>query len=106
MNMQQIMKQAQAMQEKMQKVQEEIANSEYEGSAGGGMIKVKINGKGEVISLKIDPSLIDPSDPAMLEDLIVASFNNAKSEADSAMADAMGNATSGLGLPPGFKMPF
>ena len=104
MNIQHLMKQAQQMQKKLAEAQEKLANSEYEGSAGGGMIKITISGKGQLLKLKIDPSLIDPSDPEVLEDLIVAAFNNAKKDADEASSDAM-NSMSGM-LPPGFKMPF
>lgn len=106
MNIQKMMQQAQKMQKKMQEMQEKLAEAEYEGTSGGDMIKVKVSGKGDIISLKIDPSLIDPEDPEMLEDLIVAGFNNAKKEADAASAHAMSNMAGGMGLPPGFKMPF
>jgi DNA-binding YbaB/EbfC family protein len=106
MNIQQLMKQAQSMQKKMSEEQEKLASSEFEGSAGGGMVKVTISGKGELKSLKIDPSLIDPEDPEVLEDLIVAAFNNAKKDADEATGSAMSDMAGGLGLPPGFKMPF
>ncbi|MDB2415196.1 YbaB/EbfC family nucleoid-associated protein [Rickettsiales bacterium] len=106
MNIQQMMKQAQAMQKKMAESQEKLANTEYYGTSGGDMIKVTITGKGEIKNLKIDPSLIDPSDPEMLEDLIVAAFNNAKKEADSASNSAMSDMMGGMGLPPGFKLPF
>ena len=106
MNIQQLMKQAQAMQKKMAEEQEKIANTEFEGAAGGGMVKVTITGKGELKNLKIDPTLIDPDDPEVLEDLIVAAFNNAKKEADEATNSAMSDMAGGMGLPPGFKMPF
>lgn len=106
MNIQKLMKQAQGMQKKMQETQEKLAETEYEGNAGGGMIKVVINGKGDFKKLHIDPSLIDPQDPEMLEDLIVAAFNNAKKDSDNASSDAMSDMAGGLGLPPGFKMPF
>ncbi len=69
MNMQQIMKQAQAMQKKMQEMQEKLANSEYSGSAGGDMVSITINGKFEMLNIKIDPSIIDPEDSETLEDL-------------------------------------
>lgn len=106
MNIQQIMKQAQAVQKKVAEAQEKLANAEYEGLSGGNMLKVVINGKGELKSIKIDPSLIDPSDPEVLEDLIVAAFNNAKKDADEAANGAMSSAMGGMGLPPGFKLPF
>lgn len=106
MNIQQLMKQAQAVQKKMAEAQEKLANSEYEGASGGGMVKVTITGKGEMKKLKIDPSLIDPKDPEVLEDLIIAAFNNAKKEADDAANGAMSGAMGGMNLPAGFKMPF
>lgn len=106
MNIQQLMKQAQAVQKKMADAQEKLAAAEYEGASGGGLIKVTVTGKGELKKLKIDPSLIDPTDPEVLEDLIVAAFNNAKKEADDAANGAMSSAMGGMGLPAGFKMPF
>lgn len=106
MNIQQLMKQAQAVQKKMADAQEKLANAEYEGASGGGLIKVVVSGKGELKKLKIDPSLIDPTDPEVLEDLIVAAFNNAKKDADDAANSAMSGAMGGMGLPAGFKMPF
>ena len=106
MNIQKMMKQAQQMQKKMNEMQDQLADTEYEGTSGGGMIKVIVTGKGSLKSLKIDPSLIDPEDPEVLEDLIVAGFNNAKKEADEASESAMGDMMGGMGLPPGFKMPF
>ncbi len=106
MNIQQMMKQAQKMQKKMEEMQQQLAENEYEGTSGGGLIKVTVSGKGQLKKLKIDPSLIDPEDPEVLEDLIVAGFNNAKKEADDAQSDAMSDAMGGMGLPPGFKMPF
>lgn len=106
MNIQKMMKQAQAMQKKMEETQERIANTEYVGTSGGDMVKVTITGKGILKKLKIDPSLIDPEDSEMLEDLIVAAFNNAKKDADADSSGAMADVMGGLGLPPGFKMPF
>lgn len=106
MNIQQLMKQAQAMQKKVADAQEKLAATEYEGVSGGGLIKVLINGSGDLKKLKIDPSLIDPSDPEVLEDLIIAAFNNAKKDADEAASGAMSGAVGGMGLPPGFKLPF
>ncbi len=106
MNIQQMMKQAQQMQKKMAAMQEQLAATEYEGKSGGDMVKIVVTGKGDVKSLKIDPSLIDPSDAEVLEDLIVAAFNNAKKEADEAANSAMNSAMGGMQLPPGFKMPF
>jgi DNA-binding YbaB/EbfC family protein len=106
MNIQQMMKQAQQMQKKMEAMQAKLAETEFNGTSGGGMINVTINGKGELRKLKIDASLVDPTDVEMLEDLIVAGFNNAKKEADTASSEAMSGAMGGMGLPAGFKMPF
>lgn len=103
-NLGQIMKQAQKMQEKMQKIQQEIEVHEEEGSAGGGMVKICLNGKNEVKSLKIDPSLIDSKDTEMLEDLITAAFNDAKKKMDSYSSEKMGALSAGL--PGGLKLPF
>lgn len=104
MDINKLMKQAQAMQKKMVEMQENIAKQEYEGTAGGGLVTVKVTGKGDLINLKIDPKLIDPEEKEMLEDLIVAAFNDAKKKADANANDAMGGLTAGL--PGGFKMPF
>lgn len=106
MNIQKMMKQAQQMQAKLQQVQEEAELRESEGSAGGGMVNVTINGKGKLLKLKLDPSIIDPEDPEMLEDLIIAAFSDAKQKADDAMAAAMNDATGGMNLPAGMKLPF
>jgi DNA-binding YbaB/EbfC family protein len=106
MNIQKMMKQAQDMQKKMTEAQEKLALTEFEGTSGGDMLKVVISGKGDMKSVKIDPSLIDPEDPEMLEDLIVAAFNNAKKAADDSSAGSMNDMMGGLQLPPGFKMPF
>lgn len=106
MNIQKMMKQAKAMQDKISTAQDEIANAEYHGEAGGSLVKVTISGKGSLKQLKIDPSLINADEGEILEDLIVAAFNNAKKEADEASDSAMNDAAGGLGLPAGFKMPF
>jgi len=105
-NLGQMLKQAQAMQSKMTEMQEKLAAVEVTGASGGGMVKVTLNGKNEMRSVKIDPSLIDPTDPGMLEDLIVAAFNDAKGKVDSYMAEEMAKITGGLQLPPGVKLPF
>ena len=105
-NLGQMLKQAQAMQSKMTEMQDKLAAVEVTGASGGGMVKVTLNGKNEMRSVKIDPSLIDPTDPGMLEDLIVAAFNDAKGKVDSYMAEEMAKITGGLQLPPGIKLPF
>lgn len=106
MNIQKMMKQAQKMQEQLQQVQAEAELRESEGSAGNGMVNVTINGKGKMLKLDVDASLVDPEDKDMMEDLIIAAFNDAKQKADDAMADAMAGATGGMNLPAGMKLPF
>ena len=101
-----MMKQAQEMQKKMKELQEGLANLEVEGSSGGGLVKITVTGKGEVKKIKIDPSLIKPEESEILEDLIVAAFNEAKKKSEEASAEEMKKLTGGLNLPPGFKMPF
>jgi DNA-binding YbaB/EbfC family protein len=105
-NLGQMLKQAQAMQSKMAEMQEKLAAVEMTGAAGGGMVKVTLNGKNEMRAVKIDPSLVDPKDTEVLEDLIVAAFNDAKNKVDAHMAEEMAKITGGLQLPPGMKMPF
>jgi len=95
--MQQMMKQAQQMQERLQK---EMAELRVEGNAGGGMVTVVINGGKQVQSIKIDPEVVSKDDVAMLQDLIVAAINDAQRKADEEMSQKMG----GL-LPPGMKLP-
>ncbi|MFP3013760.1 MAG: YbaB/EbfC family nucleoid-associated protein [Arsenophonus sp. NC-XBC3-MAG3] len=100
-----LMKQAQQMQEKMQKVQEEIANMEVIGESGAGLVKVTINGAHNCRRIEIDPSLIT-DDKDMLEDLIAASFNDAARRIEEAQKEKMTNISNGMQLPAGFKMPF
>lgn len=100
-----IMKQAQQMQEKMKQAQEEIANITVIGEAGGGMVKVTMNGKHIVQRIEIDDSAIG-DDKEMLEDLITASFNDAVNKVDKETKDKMAEVTGGLNLPPGMKLPF
>lgn len=97
---------ASRVQEEMQKAQAELDTVEVEGVAGGGLVKVRASAKGRIISLAIDDSLIVPSDKGMLEDLIVAAFNDARTKADEASNTHMSKLASGLQLPPGFKLPF
>lgn len=105
-NFSQIMKQAQAMQTKMAELQEKLADVEVEGSAGGGMVSVTLNGKHELRRVKIDPSLVDPSEPELLEDLLVAAHADARGKLEARLAEEMQELTGGLPLPPGFKLPF
>lgn len=105
-NFNQFLKQAQSMQGKMQEMQEKLEASEFEGKSGGGMVVLKVNGKGDLKSISIDKSIIDAEEKEMLEDLIVAAYNDGKSKADAASEDSMSGALGGLALPPGFKLPF
>lgn len=102
----QIMQQAQAMQAKMAEVQAKIEATEADGLAGAGLVRVKLKGKGELVSLTIDKSLMG-DDPEIIEDLIKAAHADARRRLDQAMDDAMRAATAGFGgLMPGFKLPF
>ncbi|HMA50962.1 MAG TPA: YbaB/EbfC family nucleoid-associated protein [Magnetospirillaceae bacterium] len=105
-NLGNLMKQAQQMQAKMADMQAKMGEMEVEGASGGGMVKVVVTGKGEARRIKIDPSLVVPDDVEMLEDLIIAAFNDARGKADSMMQSEMSKLTAGLPLPPGMKLPF
>ncbi len=105
-NLGQMMKQAQEMQARMQALQERLELEEVSGASGGGMVSVTLNGKGVLRRIKIDPSLVAPDDVEMLEDLIVAAFNDAKAKVEAMVSEKMSELTGGIQLPPGFKMPF
>jgi nucleoid-associated protein EbfC len=105
-NIGQIMKQAQQMQTKMAELQEQLAGLEVLGLAGGGMVQVTMNGKGELRGVKIDPSLADPDDIEVLEDLIMAAANDAKAKVEARVQEEMQKLTGGLQLPPGMQLPF
>jgi nucleoid-associated protein EbfC len=105
-NLGQLMKQVQDMQSRMAEMQEKLGDVEIVGSSGGGMVEATLNGKGELKRVKIDPSLISPEDAEVLEDLIVAAVNDAKTKVDEKMQAEMSQFTGGLPLPPGFKLPF
>lgn len=90
-NMQALMKQAQKMQEDALRAKEEVENSEHEGSASGGLVSVVVNGDGKLKGLSIDPSVVDPEDVEMLEDLIMAAYNSAKDKAESFKNSKLGN---------------
>ena len=104
MDLMKMMKQAQDIQGRMQKMQEDLADLEVEGQSGAGLVKVKLSGKLDLRSLKIDPSLIKPEEAEMLEDLIVAAFQDAKTKAETAVQAKMQEITGGLALPPGLKL--
>jgi len=100
-----IMKQAQQMQENMRRMQESLASTEVEGQSGAGMVKVQMTCKYEVKRVTVDPSLAG-DDREMLEDLVTAAFNDAARRVEATIAEKMSGMTAGLGLPPGFKLPF
>ncbi len=106
MNIQKMMKQAQEMQNKITAMQAKLETEEVSGAAGGGMVSVKINGKHSLLKVNIDDSLMKLEEKEMLEDLIVAAFNDAKEKIDSSAASQMSAITSGLNLPAGMKLPF
>jgi hypothetical protein len=101
-----IMKMAQDVQAEMQKAQETLEKIEVEGAAGGGLVKVRATAKGQINGIEIDESLLQPGEKAMLEDLITAAINDARAKADAAAAPELQKMTSGMPLPPGFKLPF
>jgi DNA-binding YbaB/EbfC family protein len=102
-----IMRQAQQMQQRLQEAQEKMEQITAEGTAGAGMVRVTLRGKGELVSLSIDPTIINPGDREIIEDLVKAAHADARRKLDEAMTDAMKEATGGLGgMLPGFKLPF
>lgn len=104
-NMNLMIKQAQQMQKKMQEMQQKSESLEIEGSSGGGMVKAIVNGKGQLVTIKIDQSIVNKDDIEMLEDLIVAAFNDAKNKVDAQVNQEMASITGGLNIP-GLKLPF
>jgi hypothetical protein len=104
-NMGELMKKAQKMQENMQKAQEEIAKAEVTGESGAGLVKVVMNGRHDVRKVEIDPSLMS-EEKDILEDLLAAAVNDAVRRVEANQKDKMSGMMSGMGLPPGFKMPF
>jgi DNA-binding YbaB/EbfC family protein len=99
-----MMKQAQEIQGRMQQMQEDLASLQVEGQSGGGLVKVTLNGKMEARAVKIDPGLLKPEDAEMVEDLILAAFQDAKGKAELALQEKMREVTGGLPLPPGLKL--
>ena len=96
-NMQQLMRQAQKMQEQLAKTQEELDDKEYEAQSGGGMVSCKVNGKRELLSLEIKPEAVDPDDMEMLQDLIIAAVNEALRQGEETREKAMSSVTGGMG---------
>ena len=102
-DMNNLLKQAQAMQEKVKQMQEEIASAEVTGEAGAGMVKVTMNGRHDVRQVEIDPSLMS-EDKEMLEDLLAAAVNDAVRRVEANQQEKMAGLTGGMPMPPGFKM--
>lgn len=100
-----MMKQVQAMQAKMEKIQAELEEERVEGSSGGGMVKVVANGKQDIVSIEIDKEVVDPEEVDMLQDLIVAAINQAREKAQELQSERMASLTGGLSLP-GLNLPF
>lgn len=101
-----LMKQAQQMQQKMADMQAKLDAAEIEGVSGAGLVRLTLTGKGALKGIKIDPKLADPAETEMLEDLILAAHADAKSKLDALTDSEMKNATGGMSLPPGLKLPF
>ncbi|MEO9633897.1 MAG: YbaB/EbfC family nucleoid-associated protein [Parasphingorhabdus sp.] len=97
---------AQQVQTQMEDAQKKLDSLEVEGQAGGGLVKVKATAKGRILSVNIDDSLMKAEDKQILEDLVAAAFNDARNRADEVSGEEMGKMTSGMQLPPGFKLPF
>lgn len=106
MNIDEIMKMAQNLQNEMQAAQANLDTLEVEGLSGGGLVKVKATAKGRIVSVAIDDSLMTLDEKSVLEDLIAAALNDARVKAESVAGEHMAQSTQGLQLPPGFKMPF
>ncbi len=105
-NISNMLKEAQKLQQRMVEMQQRLAETEMTGQAGGGLVTVVLNGKGEMKKVRIDKSLVDPNEVEILEDLIVAATNDAKAKIEAHVAAEMQKVTGGLPLPPGMKLPF
>ena len=101
-----IMQMAQNAQAELQKAQDSLEKIEVEGIAGGGLIKIRATAKGRILAVDIDESLLQPSEKTMVEDLVAAAINDARAKADQVANSEMQKMSSGLPLPPGFKLPF
>ncbi len=101
-----LMSKAKEMQEKMQSMQEELASLEVSGSSGGGLVTVTLNGKGTMTGLSIDPSLLKEEETDIVEDLVLAAHNDAKTKVEEETARRTQDLTAGLPIPPGMKLPF
>jgi len=105
-NIGEMMKQAKNMQAKMAEAEEKLATLEVEGGAGRGLVKITASGKGTIKTLKIDPTLLDPQEVEVLEDLLVAALHDVQAKVDELAAEEMGKVTGGMKLPKGMKLPF
>jgi DNA-binding YbaB/EbfC family protein len=105
-NLGKMMAQAHKMQSKMQDMQAKLNDLQITGDAGAGMVKVTLTGKGDLVGVNIDPSLLTPDDVETLEDLLVAAFRNAKNQVDEEVKKQMSEVTGGIELPPGMNLPF
>ena len=101
-----IMKMAQEAQAELQRAQDKLESIEVEGVSGGGLVRIRATAKGRILGVSLDDALMQPSDKALCEDLIAAAINDARTKADAAAGIEMQKVTSGMALPPGFKMPF
>jgi nucleoid-associated protein EbfC len=105
-NIAKMMEQAKLMQQKMLETQEKLAQKEYTGTSGGGLVSIVLDGKGALSSIKINKELVNPDEIEILEDLIIAAFNDAKKKQSEDSEDSMSSLMGGLNLPAGFKLPF
>ena len=105
-NLGNMLKQAQQMQTKMAEMQDRLGEIELSGQSGAGMVQVTVNGKGEMKRVKLSKEVVDPSDVEVLEDLIVAAFNDAKTKIEAVVAEETQKVMGGIKLPPGIKLPF
>ena len=101
-----MLKEAQKLQTRMAEMQQRLSETEMQGMAGGGLVTVTFNGKGEMRRIKIDKSLADPNETEMLEDLVVAATNDAKGKIEAHLQEEIQKVAGGLPMPPGFKLPF
>ncbi|HEX8191747.1 MAG TPA: YbaB/EbfC family nucleoid-associated protein [Allosphingosinicella sp.] len=105
-NLDDLLKMAQEAQAKLMQAQEDLDNVMVEGVSGGGLVKIRASAKGRIVGVEIDESLLQPSEKQMVEDLVAAALNDARSKADVAAQASMQQVTGGMQMPPGFKMPF
>lgn len=101
-----MMKQAQELQGKMQELQDRLEEMQIEGRSGGGLVEVTVNGKGHLVGLKLDPSIMVPAEKEIVEDLIVAAYADGRTKSEDLAQKEMQQLTGGLSLPPGMKLPF